>query len=207
MRLIRALCLLLVCCYEPSPQYTLHFPARESLGDLRIRDDVNCFTCGTGSEHLGPAIGTKEVRLPASRWYVSLKMPRDVTRLVPYLSDPSLEDLGDIDLSRSNVTDDDLRYLDHINLRSIDLSGTNITGAGLKYLHPHKKWIFVTIQDCERLNPEYLAHFRGWTRSTIRAVDYKSSGQTTRREEELLRAARRIICDDQPESVCGAQIR
>ena len=135
-------------------------------------------------------------------------MPKNASRLLPHLAHPSLSSIGDIDLQRSDVKDDDLRHIGRINLRSINLSGTNITGAGLKYLKASQKWLFVDLQSCEELNPQFLAHFRGWKRSTIRLVPYKWTGDTySAAEGKLLDYAKQIICDGQPENICGTQIR
>jgi Leucine Rich Repeat (LRR) protein len=192
---------------QPS-SFTLEFPAAESLGTLRIVEDMNCFTCGTSEKDLGPAAGRIEVRLPASHWYVSLEMPHSASRLMPYLAHPSLTNLGDLNLQGSDITDEDLQYLSGIHLRSINLSDTEISGAGLKYLHPHWKWTWVELLNCARLDAQFLAHFRGWDRSTIRLTPYKWSGDRYSADElRLLESAKRIICADQPENVCGTQIR
>jgi hypothetical protein len=186
----------------------LHLPDRADLGELWLREDVNCFTCGTGQQNLGRATGTHEIHLPAAHWYVSLKVPKDAAALMQYLDDPSLRNIGDIDLANSDVTDADLKHLEGIDLRSIELSRTRITGEGLKHLRPHRKWIFVNLEDCPQLDPRYLDHFRGWTRATIRVTSHISPGEPyTLTEAQLLAAARRIICNDQPEQVCGTQIR
>src|SRR5262245_3629222 len=105
---------------QPS-SFTLDFPVAESLGTLRIVEDVNCFTCGTGEKVLGAASGRVEVDLPAPHWFVSLKMPQNVSRLMPYLEHPSLANLGDLDLRGSDIKDEDLRYVSGIHLRSINL--------------------------------------------------------------------------------------
>jgi hypothetical protein len=193
--------IVLVACwpFEASRSFTLHFPDDVDLGELSIREDVNCFTCGTGEQNLGRATGTHTIKLPAARWYISLRMPKHAARLMPYLDDPSLRAIGDIYLVGSDVSDADLKHLQHIDLRSIDLSRTNITGEGLRYLRPHSKWIFVTVMDCPNLDPRYLAHFRGWKRATIRVA--------SERDRALLAQARRIICNDEPEQICGTQIR
>jgi len=193
---------------DPSLSFTLNFPKTVGLGELRLTEDVNCFTCGTGNRYLGQATGSYDIRLPAAHWFVSLKMPKDASRLLPYLAEPSLANIGDIDLHGSDVKDDDLKYVAAIRLRSIDLSKTGITGAGLKYLRPNDHWIFVELRDCERLDPQYLSHFKGWKRSTIRLVPYKSTGEVySERELRLLNIAREVICNGQPEDMCGTQIR
>jgi len=187
---------------------TLHFPDNVSLGELRVVEDVNCFTCGNGHQELGDARGQKIVRLPANRWYISLTMPKQAAALVPYLDEPSLRAIGDINLAQSDVRDGDLKHLDSIELRSIDLSKTHITGEGLRYLHPHSHFIFVTLTDCPQLDPRFLAHFRGWKRATIRVTTASYGHEPdSDRERALLAAARHFICDDQPEQTCGTQIR
>src|SRR5262249_42494890 len=70
------------------------------------------------------------------------------------------------------LSDEDLKYLAGINLRSINLERTGIMGEGLRHLKPHKKWIFVDLAGCKRLDPKYLGHFKSWTLSTITAVGY-----------------------------------
>lgn len=171
-------------------------------------EDVNCFTCGNGQENVGRATGTRQVRLPSARWYVRLKMPKSASSLLPFLAHPSLSHIGDLDLQGSDVKDEDLQYLAGIDLRSINLSKTAITGAGLKYLKPHQRWMFITLEDCTALDPQYLAHFRGWKRATVRLVPYKGTGDTySAAEEQLLARAKHIICDDEPEQICGTQIR
>src|ERR1051326_2109987 len=165
--------------------FTLEFPAGSDLGELWLIEDVNCFTCGTGEKYLGRAKGSFEIELPAPHWYVSLRMPKNASALLPHLKHPSLTNIGDLNLRGSDVTDDDLKHIEGINLRSINLSKTKINGSGLKYLHPNSKWTFVDLEDCDTLNPEYLAHFRGWTRATIRVLPRKSTGgQYSDRSEE-----------------------
>ena len=198
--------MLLVFCGGRS--VTLHFPDHVSLGQLRVVEDVNCFTCGNGNQELGEARGTKTVRLPADRWFISLTMPQQAAALMPYLEESTLHAIGEIVLIGSDVQDADLKHLDAIELRSIDLSKTNITGEGLRYLHPHSHWIFVTLTDCPRLDPQFLAHFRGWKRSTIRVTTASYGHEPdSDRERALLAGARHFICDDQPEQTCGTQIR
>src|SRR5262245_44680383 len=174
---------------EPAIAFTLEFPADVDLGELWLVEDVNCFTCGNGEIKLGRAIGRHDV-------------------LLPPLEHPSLVNIGDLNLLGSDVKDDDLKHVVSLNLRSINLSKTHITGEGLTYLKPHKRWIFVSLEHCDELNADYLSHFKGWTRSTIRLVPYKWSGDTyTDAELKLLDHAKQTICDNQPENVCGTQIR
>jgi len=135
-------------------------------------------------------------------------MPKNASALLHHLGDPSLSNIGDIKLESSDVTDDDLKYLALINLWSINLSKTRITGRGLGYLRPNKKWSFIELRDCVALDPMYLAHFKGWRRSTIRLVSYKWTGEVySEKELKLLDMASQMICDHQPENVCGTQIR
>lgn len=193
---------------DTPPPFVLEFPATESLGALSIVEDVNCFTCGTGSQDLGEARGPHTIQLPAQRWFVSLVMPRAASALMHHLSHPSLAKIGNLNLRGSDVTDDDLRHLANVDLRSIDLSGTAITGEGLRHLRPHARWTFVTLLSCPQLDPKYLRHFAGWKRSTIRLVPYKSSGQTySDAERQLLERAQQEICDGRTEEECGTQIR
>jgi hypothetical protein len=198
-------------CFAPTeePQsFTLEFPATADLGELRLVEDVNCFSCGNGQEDLGHATGVHHVRLPQAHWYISLRMPKTAAGLLPFLAHPSLIHIGDLDVEGSDVKDEDLQYLSRINLRSIDLSNTKITGAGLKYLKPHKRWIFVSLQDCDALEPHYLVHFKGWKRATIRVTSRKWTGKTPSQADiQLLAQAKHIICEDQPEEVCNTQIR
>jgi hypothetical protein len=189
-------------------KFTLEFPAAEAIGTLHLVEDVNCFTCGTGSKDLGPASGRVEVQLPASHWFVSLRMPRNASRLMPYLARPSLSNLGDLNLEGSDIQDEDLQYIAGIHLRSINLSNTAISGAGLKYLQRHPRWTWVDLQSCPRLDPQFLSHFKGWDRATIRFAPYKWSGEHYSADEmRVLEAAKHIICADQPEDICGTQIR
>jgi hypothetical protein len=202
--------LLTIACggCDSGASFTLEFPATVSLGTLSMIEDVNCFTCGTGRRDLGAASGRVHVQLPAPHWYVSLKMPREASRLMPYLMNPSLADIGDLDLQGSDVTDADLRYVAGLHLRSIELSHTRITGSGLEHVHEHPRWTWVDLQGCPRLDVESLAHFRGWKRATIRLLPYVSSGESySDAERGLLEGARHVICADQPEDVCGTQIR
>ena len=192
---------------DSPPSFTLEFPDAVDLGELWLREDVNCFTCGTGEKTLGRAAGIRAISLPAAHWYVSVKLPRQVAGRLKPLAHPSLVNIGDLDLHDSDVRDDDLRHIAGINLRSINLSGTRITGAGFSYLTPHRKWIFVYLHGCAALDVNHLARFRGWTRSTISLVGYTFGQRYSDREQRLLDDARRIICDGQPESVCGVQIR
>lgn len=193
---------------EDRAPFTLEFPQGRDLGELWLVEDVNCFTCGNGRKDLGRATGTHVVRLPAAHWFVSLRMPKKASALMPHLAQPSLAAIGDINLAGSDVKDDDLKYLAGTNLQSINLSGTMITGSGLKYLRAHSKWIFVDLTNCPLLDPESLAHFMGWKRSTIRLVPYKwGDDGYSESEKKLLEKARTIICDDQPEEICHTQIR
>jgi hypothetical protein len=188
--------------------FTFEFPSEVSLGMLSMVEDVNCFSCGTGRQELGAAMGHVHVRLPASHWYVSLKMPRDARRLMPHLAHPSLAGLGDLDLQGSDVTDDDLRYVAGLHLRSINLSRTQITGSGLRYLKQHSRWTWIDLEGCPRLDVDTLAHFRGWRRATIRLVPYTSTpDRLSEADHRLLAGARRVVCFDRPEDVCGTQIR
>jgi len=188
--------------------FALEFPENIDLGELWLVEDPNCFTCGSSEEYVGRAMGEHHIRLPAAHWFLSLRMPRTASGLMPHLSHSPLSSLGDISLSNSDITDEDLEFISGANLRSIDLSGTRIIGSGLKHLKPHRKWIFVNLDDCVRLDPKYLAHFRGWKRATIRLVDYKGEGETySENEKRLLSVARELICDGQPESICHTQIR
>ena len=196
--------------FSGSPlSFILKFPQTVDLGELWLIEDVNCFTCGTGEKYLGRATGHYDISLPAAHWFVSLRMPKNASALLPHLGgDPSLSNIGDIKLESSDITDDDLKYLAPINLRSINLSKTRITGKGLRYLRPNKKWSFVELRDCVALDPMYLAHFKGWRRSTIRLVPYKWTGEVySEKELKLLDMASQMICDHQPENVCGTQIR
>src|SRR5262249_24538382 len=150
----RVVCLLALAIFvsscQPFTDYpssvTLEFPETADLGELWLREDVNCFTCGTGEQSLGRARGAQIIQLPAAHWYVSLRMPRHAAAVLPLLAHPSLVKIGDLDLHDSDVRDDDLRHVSALNLRSINLSGTRITGAGLAYLKPHRKWIFVHLR-------------------------------------------------------------
>jgi hypothetical protein len=206
-----ALIALISGCLAPAEEptsFTLEFPAHADLGELWLFEDVNCFTCGNGQENLGRATGVHHVRLPQARWYVSLRMPKAASGLLPFLAHPSLANIGDLHLEGSDVRDEDLQYLAGLNLRSIDLSNTKITGAGLKHLKPHKRWIFISLQDCDALDPQYLAHFKGWKRSTVRVTSRKRTDKAlSEADGKLLDQAKHIICDDQAEEICGTQIR
>lgn len=188
-----------------SQSFTLNFPQKVDLGELWLIEDVNCFTCGNGTKYLGRARGNYKINLPAPHWYVSLRMPKKSSHLLPNLATPSMLNIGDIDLSGSDLKDDELRYIAKINLRSINLSKTKISGLGLRYLKPHKKWIYVDLNDCDKLEPKYLAHFKGWQRSTISLVSHSIAN--SRQKQELTSRAQQIICDGKPKNICGIQIR
>lgn len=195
-------------CATYSAPVILEFPPNSDLGELWLMEDANCFTCGSEEINLGRATGKREVEMPARHWYLSLRMPKTASALMPELAHPSLAKIGEIDLSGSDAKDDDLRYLAGMDLHSINLDNTKITGSGLRYLKPTKKWMSVGLEDCDGLDPRYLSHFKGWKNSTIRLVERKSNaGENTAEEEVLLQSARKIICDDRPEDVCGIQIR
>ena len=195
-------------CPGKSPSFTLEFPATDDLGELWLIEDANCFTCGSGEENLGRAKGKREITLPASHWYVSLRMPQKASRLMPLLEHPSLVNIGEIDLRNSDIRDEDLKYLSGFNLRSLSLQNTGITGMGLKYLKPNKKWTSIDLRNCGQLEAQNLVHFKGWKRSTISLVPRKSSAENyTAGEEKLLSDAKRLICSNQPENLCGTQIR
>jgi hypothetical protein len=188
--------------------FSLQFPNDLDLGELWLFEDVNCFTCGNGDKSLGRAKGRHDIQLPAEHWFVSLKMPKSASKLLPHLVHPTLVNIGDLQLKGSDVTDGDLRYLQGMNLRSIDLRETKIRGEGLRFLKPNRKWTFVKLAGCDVLRPEYLSHFKGWRRATISLVDYKWSGEKySEAELQLLAHAKQIICDGRPENLCGTQIR
>ncbi|NNE48262.1 MAG: hypothetical protein HKN37_16540 [Rhodothermales bacterium] len=206
--LVPVFSIILLASCNVSPSFTLEFPVDADLGELWLIEDVNCFTCGNGEEYLGRASGTYEVRLPAQHWYVSLRMPRGASHLMEHLAHPSLSTIGDIDLWGSDIRDEDLRYVAGINLRSINLGGTAITGAGVEHMAPHQKWTWINLQGCDNLDPQFLAHFRGWKRATIRLVSQRSSNEPySEAELALLKKARETICDGAPEEICGTQIR
>jgi hypothetical protein len=190
---------------DSSQSFTLNFPGKIDLGELWLIEDVNCFTCGNGIKYLGRAKGNYKIHLPAPHWYVSLRMPKSSANLLPNLATASMSNIGDLDLSGSDLKDDDLKYIAKINLQSINLSKTKINGSGLHNLRKHKKWIQVDLYDCDKLQPKYLAHFRGWQRSTIRLIS--PTNLDSHHQKELINRAQKIICDGKPENICGTQIR
>ncbi|MCW5605079.1 MAG: hypothetical protein KIT18_11095, partial [Burkholderiales bacterium] len=186
------------------PSFTLEFPDSADLGELWLIEHRHCFTCGTGEKNLGRATGRHSITLPAAHWFISLRMPEHASALSPFLAHPSLVNIGDIDLSRSDVKDDDLQYLTGMNLKSINLSGTRITGEGLRYLKPSmKERTFVDLRSCQNLDLRHLAHFRNWKQSFITLVGDK---EYTDEEKRLLGAANRVICDSLQEHVCGVRV-
>lgn len=187
-----------------TPSFTLNFPQKIDMGELWLIEDTNCFTCGNGEKYLGRAVGQYKIYLPAAHWFVSLRMPEQSSHLLPHLAEPSMANIGDIELEGSDVKDDDLRYIAKINLRSINLSKTKVNGSGLRYLKPHKKWIYVKLYDCDKLEPKYLAHFRGWNRSTIGLIS--SYANLSEQKKELITRAEQLICDGKLET-CATQIR
>ena len=196
---LKAIILILVMgCSRPEP-FTLEFPADVNLGKLSIVEDVNCLTCGNGVRELGDATGLHDIRLPAPHWFVSLELPNKASHLLAHLRHPSLSKLGMIDLNDSDVSDSDLAHLASIPLRYIYLENTDITGEGLQYLKADPYWVRVDLTGCHRLDPQYLSQFKGWTRATI-VLPYESND----RRRTL---AHQIICDGQPEEICGTQIR
>lgn len=188
--------------------FQLHFPASTDLGELWLVEDVNCFTCGTGEKRLGRATGTYDVQLPSAHWFISLRLPADVSHLLTHLQDASLMKIGDLQLQGSNIKDEDLRYIAGINLRSINLSNTDITGEGLKHLKQNESWMSVNLSNCNALEPEYLSHFKGWRQSTIRLTSNKRiSDKPIEAERRLFERAKQIICEGYPEGECGTQLR
>lgn len=193
-----SIAILLTGCSKPDP-FTLEFPADVSLGKLSIVEDVNCYTCGTGEEDIGNATGSHTIRLPKAHWFVSLDMPRKASHLLAHLTHPSLNKLGMIDLKDSDVTDSDLASLAALELQYLYLNNTQITGEGLRHIKANPHWIRVDLSGCEKLDPKYLSHFKGWKRATI-ALPY-----ATNDSRRVL--ARQIICDGQAEDICKTQIR
>lgn len=186
----------------------LHFPKDQNLGELWKVEDVNCFTCGAGEEYIGPATGDYRIRLPAPHWFVSLRMPKQATHLMPYLGEASLKNIEDINLQNSDITDSDLAYLSHINLRSLNLRGTKITGSGFQYLRPPEHFFFLDVTKCSALKPDTLSHFKGWESMALVLVGYKSEDEKyTAPEQALLDEARKLVCDNQSENICHIQIR
>ncbi len=188
--------------------FELHFPKDQNLGELWKVEDVNCFTCGTGEEYIGPATGDYQIQLPAPHWFVSLRMPKQASHLMPYLQDVSLKNIGDINLQNSDITDSDLAYLAHMNLRSLNLSGTKITGSGFQYLRQPEHFFFLDVTKCRALKPDTLSHFKGWESMALVLVGYKSDDEKyTASEQALLDEAKKLVCDNRPENICHTQIR
>lgn len=187
--------------------FVLEFPADIDMGELKLIEDVNCFTCGTGQKDLGKAKGRYKVSLPADLWFVSLRMPKKSSHLMSHLAHPSLVNLGEINLKGSDITDADLRFLKDMNLTSINLRGTEIVGEGLRYLRPNTKWTHIDLRDCRNLDLKYLAHFKGWKSTSIFLTASKRGEKNSNEDKRLLEMANQVICDGQPESICGIQIR
>ena len=187
--------------------FVLEFPADIDMGELKLLEDVNCFTCGNGQKDLGKAKGRYNISLPTALWFVSLRMPKNASHLVLHLAHPSLVNLGEINLQGSDVTDADLRFLKGINLTSINLRGTEIVGEGLKYLRPNTKWTHVDLRGCRNLDLKYLAHFKGWKSTSIILTESQWGEKKSNEDKRLLEMANQVICDGQSESICGIQIR
>jgi hypothetical protein len=205
-RLGAAWALLLAGCGPAVETFTLRFPDGVSLGELRLVEDVNCFTCGTGSSELGAARGTHEIKLPHG-WYVSLTPPKEASRLLPYLDEPSMSRIGELRLQGSDVTDADLSHLSSLKLRSLDLSGTGIDGSGLAHIQGDPHWLFLTVVGCPNLKVEQLARFKTNKRLTIRLTSSRYDRKPEGRERELLERARQVVCDGRDEQACGIQLR
>lgn len=189
---------LLAGCSKPDP-FTLEFPADQSLGRLALVEETDCFTCENGYQDLGEARGLRQIELPDERWFVSLRMPAEASRLIRHLEHPSLVRLGMLDLANSDVSDDDLAALASMRLRTLNLAHTRITGVGLAALKPHPVWSEVHLEGCDALRPAALRHFRGWQRASI-FLDYPSG-------DPRRALAERAICDGQPGQTCPTQIR
>ncbi len=187
--------------------FILEFPSDIDMGELKLVEDVNCFTCGTGQKDLGKATGRHNILLPTALWFVSLRMPKNASRLVLHLAHPSLVNLGEINLQGSDVTDADLRFLKGINLTSINLRGTKIVGEGLRYLRQNTKWTHVDLRGCQNLDLKYLAHFKGWKSTSIILTESQWGEKKNNEDKRLLEMANQVICDGQSESICGIQIR
>ncbi len=173
--------------------FTLNFPENESLGELSIIEDVNCFTCGTGEEQLGNAVGNIKVTLPADRWFVHLDLPEKVSHLLFHLESPSLSKINSLDLTNSDINDDDLKYLSGLYLERIDLAGTAITGEGLRYLKPNK-FFWLNVEETPNLNLQNLAVFQEYRGINIQLGD-----------PERLELAKKLFCSEDP-TLCKRQI-
>lgn len=195
---LTVLIFVLAGCGKPEP-FTLVFPSDQSLGQLALVEETDCFTCENGFQPLGEATGRQQINLPGERWFVSLRMPADVRRLIAHLQHPSLARLGMLDLSGSDVRDADLSMLAAMRLRTLNLSGTGITGSGLAALKPHPVWSEVHLKGCEALDPAALRHFNGWHQASI----FLSYPPGDPRRQLAVQA----ICDGQPEQTCQTQIR
>ena len=156
---------------------------------------------------LGEAQGTYNIELPKPHWFVSLRMRKQSSSVMPYLEDESLTHIGDIDLSESDISDADLANISHIQLRSINLQGTNITGEGLRHLNPHRSFFYLDISDASELVLENLEHFRGWRRLALIVLGDHPDSCLQKPTHPLCVRTREIVCDNQPEAVCGIQIR
>ena len=113
---------------------TLPFGDGPSLGELRLIQHANCFTCYEEDDSAGDAVGTVQVKVPDDRWHLKL-IVSDAG--VPHLSQLQQLPSGGVetlDLANAPVTDADLNLLAHLSLQKLDLSGTGISGSGLQQL-------------------------------------------------------------------------
>ncbi len=135
---------------------TLQFGEGPSLGELRLIQHANCFTCYEEDDFAGEAAGTVKVKVPDDRWHLSLIVDDAAIPHLSQLQQIQAGDLEAIDLAHSTVTDADLLSLRHFYLQELDLSGTDISGSGLQWLNGSSGGTQVSLHGAQKLNQEAL---------------------------------------------------
>jgi hypothetical protein len=178
---------------------TLNFPKNISLGEITIFEDVNCFTCGTGEKFIGEAKGEIKINLPSDRWFIHLDMPRNASSLMPYLKATSLTEIHSLNLSKSDVQDNDLQYIANMKLRKINLSGTSITGQGLHFAKPTNshKFFWIDVTDTPNLALKNLEFLKGLAPAFGFGVGLA--------DKQRLEEAKKLLCADDP-TLCERNI-
>ncbi len=182
---------------------TLRFGEGPSLGELRLIQDGNCFTCYYEETSAGDAVGTVKVKVPDSRWHLSLIVSDEAIPHLKQLQQLRSRDLEVIDLAQSPVTDSDLLSLHHFHLEVLDLSGTGIHGSGLQWLHfSEEKKTQIRLQGAQNLSQEALIALGD--RPGNFSLDISGSNLD---QPEILNKIRQTWCPDVEPQSCPKQIK
>jgi hypothetical protein len=93
---------------------------------------------------------------------------------------PRFENVSSLDLSRTNVIDDDLKYVsEHVHLQQLLLSGTSIDGSGLQFLNGCSKLERLDLSECFHLSDKGASFIATRPALTVLSVSDTSLGDVT----------------------------